>query len=141
MLFFVIDCLSCYCISAEDVASSVAANLQQLNLHSDDQVAPPEEDNASVIIPNHLQVHGQDFSHLSFGSFGSGISSAFSGPFASRPSNNNQEETTEVVDTSSAALPDTRYFFFLMVLPSISCGLFIPNCNIFSIQKSRVLWG
>ncbi|XP_021598530.1 uncharacterized protein LOC110604598 isoform X3 [Manihot esculenta] len=93
---------------AEDVASSVAANLQQLNLHSDDQVAPPEEDNASVIIPNHLQVHGQDFSHLSFGSFGSGISSAFSGPFASRPSNNNQEETTEVVDTSSAAHPDTR---------------------------------
>ncbi|KAJ9135915.1 hypothetical protein P3X46_033038 [Hevea brasiliensis] len=93
---------------AEDGASSVAANFQQLNLQSDDQGAPPEEGNPSVIIPNHLQVHAQDCSHLSFGSFGSGISSAFSGPFASRPLKNNLEETSEVVDTSSATHPDTR---------------------------------
>ncbi|XP_021676328.2 uncharacterized protein LOC110661852 isoform X3 [Hevea brasiliensis] len=93
---------------ADDGASSVAANLQQLSLQSDDQGAPPEEDNPSVIIPNHLQVHAQDCSHLSFGSFGSGISSAFSGPFASRPLKNNLEETSEVMDASSAVHPDTR---------------------------------
>ncbi|OAY29101.1 uncharacterized protein LOC110601137 isoform X2 [Manihot esculenta] len=92
---------------AEDGASSVAANLHQLSLQSD-QGLPPEEDNPSVIIPNHLQVHAQNCSHLSFGSFRSGISSAFSGPFASGPLKNNPEETSEVVDASSAVHPDTR---------------------------------
>lgn len=93
---------------AEDGASSVTANVQQLSLQGDDQGPPLEEDHPSVIIPNHLQVHAQDCSHLSFGSFGSGISSAFSGPFASRPLTNNLEEPSEVVDASSAAHSDTR---------------------------------
>ncbi|KDP21205.1 hypothetical protein JCGZ_21676 [Jatropha curcas] len=93
---------------AEDGASSVAANLQQLSLQSDDQGTEPDEDNPSVIIPNHLQVHAQDCSHLSFGSFGSGLNSGFSGPFASRPIKNNLEEISEAVDAQSAAHSDTR---------------------------------
>ncbi|XP_050231829.1 uncharacterized protein LOC126680702 isoform X2 [Mercurialis annua] len=92
---------------AEDGDQSVAANLQQLSLQDDDQSASSEEDNPSVIIPNHLQVHAQDCSHLSFGSFGSGIGS-FSGPFASMPLNDNLEETSEVVDVPLAAHSDTR---------------------------------
>ncbi|WCJ27321.1 hypothetical protein M5689_009074 [Euphorbia peplus] len=91
---------------AEDDAPSVTANLQQLSLEDDDEEASPEEDNPSVIIPNHLQVHAQDCSHLSFGSFGSaGINS---GSYASRPLTSNLEESSEVVDVSSAVHSDAR---------------------------------
>ncbi|GLT50605.1 hypothetical protein SLA2020_240810 [Shorea laevis] len=93
---------------AEDGISSVASNLQQLNLRNDGSGAPPEEDNPSVIIPNHLQVHTEDCSHLSFGSFGSGIGTALSGQFASRPSKNNLDETPEVTDASSMGHSDNR---------------------------------
>ncbi|XP_034932445.1 uncharacterized protein [Populus alba] len=93
---------------AEDGALSVAANLHQLSLRNDDQGAQPEEDNPSVIIPNHLQVHTQECSHLSFGSFGSGMNSAFPGHYASMPMNNSLEETSEVVDASSTDHSDTR---------------------------------
>ncbi|KAF3449862.1 hypothetical protein FNV43_RR05941 [Rhamnella rubrinervis] len=54
-------------VSAEESASSVAANLQQLNIEKDDVGAPPEEDGPSVVIPNHLQLHTPDCLHLSFG--------------------------------------------------------------------------
>ncbi|XVF27381.1 hypothetical protein REPUB_Repub14bG0102700 [Reevesia pubescens] len=93
---------------AEDGSSSVAVNLQQLNLHNDDQEPPPEEDNPSVIIPNHLQVHTPDCSHLSFGSFGPGIGSAFSGTFASRTLENNLDEAPEAADASSIGHSDNR---------------------------------
>ncbi|KAF9666440.1 hypothetical protein SADUNF_Sadunf16G0229600 [Salix dunnii] len=93
---------------AEDGASSVAANLQKLSLQNDDQGVQPEKDNPSVIIPNHLQVHTQECSHLSFGSFGSGMNSGFSGHFASMSMNNSLEETPEVVDASSTDHSDTR---------------------------------
>ncbi|KAJ4822039.1 hypothetical protein Tsubulata_001621 [Turnera subulata] len=92
---------------AEDGASSVTANLQQLSLQNDDQGPPPEEESPAVIIPDHLQVHSQDCSHLSFGSFGASIGS-FPGPFASRPLTGTLEETSEVLDTSSAGHSDTR---------------------------------
>ncbi|KAF5738300.1 hypothetical protein HS088_TW13G01196 [Tripterygium wilfordii] len=93
---------------AGDGASSLTANLQQLSLQNNDEVVQPEEDNPSVVIPDHLQVHMQDCAHLSFGSFGSGISSAFSGPFASMPMKNDSEETTEAPDASSMGHLDTR---------------------------------
>ncbi|KAK1556480.1 hypothetical protein Q3G72_005643 [Acer saccharum] len=93
---------------AGDGTSSMTANLQQLNLQNDEQGAPPEEDNPSVIIPNHLQVHTPDCTHLSFGSFGSGIGSAFSGPFASMPLKSNLEETPEATDASSIGHSETR---------------------------------
>ncbi|XP_065880103.1 uncharacterized protein [Euphorbia lathyris] len=92
----------------EDGAPSVTANLQQLSLQGDDQAASSEEDNPSVIIPNHLQVHAQDCSHLSFGSFGTSINSGLSGSYASRPLTSNLEESSEVVDTSSAVHSDPR---------------------------------
>ncbi|XWS12416.1 hypothetical protein CRYUN_Cryun37aG0087800 [Craigia yunnanensis] len=92
---------------AEDGSSSVA-NLQQLNLHNDDREPPPEEDTPSVIIPNHLQVHTPDCSHLSFGSFGPGIGSAFSGTFASRPLKNNLDEVSEAADASSIGHLENR---------------------------------
>ncbi|XVE88324.1 hypothetical protein DITRI_Ditri19aG0060700 [Diplodiscus trichospermus] len=90
---------------AEDGSSSVA-NFQRLNLHDDDHEPPPEEDNPSVIIPNHLQVHTSDCSHLSFGSFGPG--STFSGTFASRPLKNNLDEVPEAADASSIGHLDNR---------------------------------
>ncbi|XP_011045309.1 PREDICTED: uncharacterized protein LOC105140253 isoform X2 [Populus euphratica] len=93
---------------AEDGTSSVAANLQHLSLQNDDQGGQPEENNPSVIIPNHLQVHAQECSHLSFGSFGSGMNSAFSGQFASLPINKSLEETSEVVDALSTGHSEAR---------------------------------
>ncbi|CAL5411657.1 unnamed protein product [Camellia sinensis] len=68
----------------------------------EDRVEPAEEDNHSVIIPNHLQVQSADCSHLSFGSFGSGISAAFSGPFSSRPLKSNIEETSADADADAS---------------------------------------
>ncbi|KAK9267719.1 hypothetical protein L1049_010152 [Liquidambar formosana] len=88
--------------------SSVAANLQQLNVQKDDRGAPPEEDNHSVVIPNHLQVQTADCLHLSFGSFGSGIGAAFPGSFTSRPLKSNLEEASPAADDSSVGHPDTR---------------------------------
>ncbi|KAL1169646.1 hypothetical protein V6Z11_A05G160700 [Gossypium hirsutum] len=93
---------------AEDGSSSVAVNMQQLNLHNDDQEASSEEDNPSVIIPNHLQVHTPDCSHLSFGSFGPAIGSVFSGSFASRPLKNNLDEAPESADISSIGHSENR---------------------------------
>lgn len=102
-----------YFVSAQDGASSVTEKLQQLNFQNDDRGAPAEEDNPSVIIPNHLQVHTPDCSHLSFGSFGSGIGSTFPASFASRPLKNNLEETSETADAPSIGHSDTRYAFHL----------------------------
>ncbi|XP_057948682.1 uncharacterized protein LOC131144215 isoform X3 [Malania oleifera] len=92
----------------EDVGapvSSVAENLQDLSLQ-EDRRAQSEEDNQSVKIPNHLQVQTEHLSHLSFGSFGSGISPAFPGSFASRPLKN--EDVSSAVDASSVGHSDTR---------------------------------
>ncbi|KAL7212568.1 hypothetical protein ACSBR2_015291 [Camellia fascicularis] len=89
----------------EDVGvsvSSVTSTLQQLSVQ-EDRVEPAEEDNPSLIIPNHLQVQSADCSHLSFGSFGSGISAAFSGPFSSRPLKSNIEETSADADADADA--------------------------------------
>lgn len=92
-----------------------------------------EEDSPSVIIPNHLQVHSSDCSHLSFGSFGTGIDSTFSGPFASRPLKNNLEERSETADAPSIGHSDARYslhmisfcyiifFFYLVIMLSLTC--------------------
>ena len=108
--------LSCFFpFSAEDDSSSVA-NLQHLNLHNDDLEPPPEEDTPSVIIPNHLQVLTRDCSHLSFGSFGTGIGSAFSEAFASRPLKNNLDEVPEAADASSIGHSDNRYSLLKVIL-------------------------
>ncbi|XP_010275810.1 PREDICTED: GBF-interacting protein 1-like isoform X2 [Nelumbo nucifera] len=96
---------------AEDVTvavSSAAASLQQLNLQKEELRPSSAEVNPAVIIPDHLQVPTADCSHLSFGSFGSGISASFSGSFASKPLKDNMEEAPLSLDASSVGHSDTR---------------------------------
>ncbi|EPS60419.1 hypothetical protein M569_14384, partial [Genlisea aurea] len=96
---------------AESV-SSVGRNLQQLSV-KDDRSLVSEEYVPSVVIPDHLQVHDADCSHLSFGSFGAGMRAPYpSGTVASSaPVNVNveQEPAGENPDISSVAVhPETR---------------------------------
>ncbi|XXG67801.1 hypothetical protein AAC387_Pa06g1062 [Persea americana] len=83
--------------------SSAATSLQQLSLHKEDLGAPPADNNPAVIIPDHLQVPTADCSHLSFGSFGSGLSAPFSGTFTSKSLKNNLEDAPVSADVSSVA--------------------------------------
>ncbi|TQD81184.1 hypothetical protein C1H46_033213 [Malus baccata] len=95
---------------AEEDVSSVAANLQQLNLQNDDRGAAPEEEKPHVVIPNHLQLHTPDVLNLSFGSFRSGPDPALpsTDSFASEPQKSNFEETSGAVDVSAIAHSDAR---------------------------------
>lgn len=107
----------CHLLAAEDVnvsVSSVAANLQQLNVH-DDRGLSPEGDGPSVVIPDHLQVQTADCSHLSFGSFGAGIGGSFSGPLASAPVKTSLEDAPKDVEGSSVGHLGSRYTSFLTV--------------------------
>ncbi|KAL3341031.1 hypothetical protein AABB24_025543 [Solanum stoloniferum] len=91
----------------EDVnvsVSSVAANLQQLNV-KDAAGLPSDGDSSSVVIPDHLQVQTADCSHLSFGSFG-GVS--FSGSLASTPLKTSLEDASRDADSSSVGHLGTR---------------------------------
>ncbi|KAL8192233.1 hypothetical protein R6Q57_027900 [Mikania cordata] len=90
------------------LASSVSANMQQLNIQEERHLDEPEEDIPAVIIPNHLQVQTADCSHLSFGSFGSTMNPGYSGSFASRQLGNKTEETPAEIDTSSVGPSETR---------------------------------
>lgn len=90
------------------VVSSAAASLQQMSLRKEEVGATPVDDNPAVIIPNHLQVTTADCSHLSFGSFGSGISATFSGSYISKNVKNNLEDTSVAADVSSLEHADTR---------------------------------
>ncbi|KAF8050799.1 hypothetical protein N665_1877s0001 [Sinapis alba] len=71
----------------EDEDSSGSADFQPLTVDSHDQGASHEEDRRAVVIPNHLLIHTEECSQLSFGSFGA---------FGSRPLSNNAEETLDV---------------------------------------------
>lgn len=77
--------------------SSAAANLQNLRLQKDGLTATSLEDNPAVIIPRHLQVNNADCSHLSFGSFGSGMSTCFSGSLQ-QMTHHDSSEVTKVAD-------------------------------------------
>lgn len=91
---------TCDCCSLAEDVTSVATNLQQLNLQNSDEESLSEEDGPAVVIPDHLQVHTPDCQHLSFGSFGSGS--------GARTLKSNLAETQPVTDASSAAPSDTR---------------------------------
>ncbi|XP_027345068.1 uncharacterized protein LOC113857410 isoform X2 [Abrus precatorius] len=95
---------------AEDGDSSVAANLEHLNLHTDDRGTEQEEENSSVVIPNHLQLHSPECLNLSFGSFGSANNASLSGsgPYASRPLKSNLEDTSGATDVSTIGSSDAR---------------------------------
>lgn len=94
---------------AENGVSSVAANLEQLNLHTDDQVTQSKEAE-DVLIPNHLQLHTPECFNLSFGSFGSNVNDGLSGTgsHASRPLKSNLEETSGPNDVSTIESSDTQ---------------------------------
>ncbi|KAK7331229.1 hypothetical protein VNO77_25448 [Canavalia gladiata] len=92
----------------EDDVSSVAANLEQLNMQRDDQGAELEDDNPAVVIPNHLQLHTPECLNLSFGSFGSGNPLSGSGPYTSRPLKSNLEDTSGATDVSTVGNSDAR---------------------------------
>lgn len=91
--------------------------METLNIQNDDQGQESEEDNSSVVIPNHLQPHNPECLNLSFGSFGPGANAAFSGsgPLASRPLKNELEETSVAADISTIEPLDARYVGLLMI--------------------------
>ncbi|GMH26837.1 hypothetical protein Nepgr_028680 [Nepenthes gracilis] len=95
---------------ANALASYAATNLQQLRLSKEGEESPSEAGSPAVKIPDHLQVQSADCSHLSFGSFGSGMSAPFSGPFASMSVKSNSEEasTAAAAAASSGGDSDTR---------------------------------
>jgi len=88
--------------------SSTTANLQQLNLQKGELGAPSADDNPAVIIPRHLQVTNADYSHLSFGSFGSSVN-ATTGLFSPKPPGPNLEMAAVPEDTPLDQL-NSRYF-------------------------------
>lgn len=97
--------------------SSVTNNFQSLSLPKEDEIeeedddededTPSEEDGPAVKIPDHLQVQSTECSHLSFGSFGSGMNAPFSGSFGSRAVKSNEEAAVSV-DTPSAVHSEAR---------------------------------
>lgn len=95
---------------AEDGVSSVAANLEQLNLQRDDQGTEPKEDNPSVVIPSHLQLHTSECLNLSFGRFGSQNTAPLSrsGSYTSRPLKSDLEDTSGATDVSATGSSDAR---------------------------------
>ncbi|XVF16805.1 hypothetical protein REPUB_Repub10bG0063800 [Reevesia pubescens] len=84
--------------------SSAAVNLQQLSLGKD-RAETPAEDNRGVVLPNYLQAFSADCSHLSFGTYKSGKSTALSGPQVSSSLTNGLEETL----TTSSGHPSSMH--------------------------------
>ncbi|KAK9696908.1 hypothetical protein RND81_08G004600 [Saponaria officinalis] len=89
--------------------SSMTNNFESLSFpkdeeetQSEDEDAQSEDDGPAVKIPEHLQVQTTSLSHLSFGSFGSGMSAPFSGSFDSRPAHSNEEQLQEAVAATDA---------------------------------------
>ncbi|KAK6124111.1 hypothetical protein DH2020_042137 [Rehmannia glutinosa] len=96
---------------AEEIGASVSSvtrNLQQLSVEKDDRELPSEGYAPSVVIPDHLQVQNADCSHLSFGSFGSSMSAAYSSGLTSVPVKTNLEEPHGEADISSVGHLDNR---------------------------------
>ncbi|CAA2996699.1 GBF-interacting 1 isoform X3, partial [Olea europaea subsp. europaea] len=95
--------------TSESRSHGASNNSTQGSKSDADQGLPVDGERPSEVIPDHLQVQMADCSHLSFGSFGSGMSSVFSsGPSASMPVNSNLEEDHRDVDVSSVEHLNTR---------------------------------
>ncbi|KAJ4700301.1 GBF-interacting protein 1-like, partial [Melia azedarach] len=71
--------------------SSAIANLQQLDIGKEEPVMPSTEDHSAVVLPNHFQALVTDCSHLSFGTYTSGIASSSPMAMASNPTESNLE--------------------------------------------------
>ncbi|CAE6189658.1 unnamed protein product [Arabidopsis arenosa] len=91
---------------AEDVSASLVTGFQQLTIDTkEEQEALPRDDKLAVIIPNHLQVHTAECSHLMFGSFGSGIGSGQASGL-----NDKLDEPLEAHDDFSLRHPETNFY-------------------------------
>lgn len=90
--------------------SSVTGNFQQLSVTKDNSGFLSGGTAPAVVIPDHLQVQTADCSHLSFGSFGSGMTAPYSsGITAPVLAKSNLEEAHREADISSSGHLDTRY--------------------------------
>lgn len=94
-------------------------NFQSLSLPPEDENAPSEEDGPAVKIPDHLQVQSAECSHLSFGSFGSGMGAPFSGSFVPRAVKSNEEELVVSADAPSVGHSEARYAKFCNLIPHL----------------------
>ncbi|KAL1320530.1 uncharacterized protein LOC107638788 isoform X2 [Arachis ipaensis] len=95
---------------AEDGISSVTANMGQLNLQRDNSATEPDEDNPSLVIPDHLQLHTPECLNLSLGSFGPANNASLSGPasYASGPFKSNLDDASAPADVSAIGSLETR---------------------------------
>lgn len=121
-----------YSFADENDVSYVAANLQGLSIENHDEYSSHDEDRPAVVIPDHLLIHTEECSQLSFGSFGG---------FGSMPLSNNLEEASDVaqqierVDARHALITDFSFpnSFWILFLCTHH---FLLSCA----QKYRVLW-
>lgn len=124
----------------DGVATSVlseTANLQHLSIQEEDRKPSYEEDGPSVVIPDHLQVQSADCSHLSFGSFRSGLATGIS---RSRSSRNNMEETPIVDDASVIRKADMRYATSSKFLVIYHVFCLLSSLRNSALQENGVLW-
>lgn len=84
-----------------DIVSSTAVSLQQLSLGKEAKFVHTSEDDCALVFPNDIHTLGADCSHLSFGTYKSGVHAASSVPLASKPSKSNMEPSA-VIDRSSS---------------------------------------
>ncbi|MBA0600906.1 uncharacterized protein LOC105780279 isoform X2 [Gossypium raimondii] len=85
-------------------ASPIAVNLQQLSLGKEERAVTPKEDNRGVVLPDYLQAFSADCSHLSFGTYKSGKSTALSQPQTSSSLMNDLEETLATSNGCSSSM-------------------------------------
>ncbi|KAK6124146.1 hypothetical protein DH2020_042119 [Rehmannia glutinosa] len=129
-------------VAAEEIGASVSSvtrNLQQLSVEKDDRELPSEGYAPSVVIPDHLQVQNADCSHLSFGSFGSSMSAAYSSGLTSVPVKTNLEEPHGEADISSVGHLDNRYSNSLHYRIWYSFCVFFFNVLHFILKDSKDL--
>ncbi|CAO2842247.1 unnamed protein product [Amaranthus hypochondriacus] len=100
--------------------SSVVDNLQSMSLSKEDEDSPSEEDGPAVKIPDHLQVQSAECSHLSFGSFGSGMNAPFPGSIGSRAVQNNEEAAVSAEAPSIARNPEYYEEEHLRTTPDVN---------------------
>lgn len=89
--------------------ASAAVNLQQLSLGKEQPAATPTEENCGLVLPNDLQVFSADCSHLSFGTYKSGKSTALSQPQASSSLTKDLEGTFTAPNGPSSVHLTSRY--------------------------------
>lgn len=104
---------------------SAAAKLQHLSLGEEEP-----ESNCAVVLPSHLQALAADCSHLSFGTYKSGNSSASTAPFSSNQSKEDRQEAPGTLDGLSAGPLETRHEGFYLV--SINHTPSVMSSDVFS---------